>query len=39
MKMYEQGQGPKKRTRINLVKWDCGWLNKHTKQASLRSPK
>jgi len=38
-KIYEQWQGPKKRTRVNnLAKWDRGWWNKHTKQASLRSP-
>jgi len=37
-KIYEQWQGPKKRVRVNnLVNWDHGWWNKHTKQASLRS--
>jgi len=38
-KIHEQWQGPKKRGRVNnLVKWNRGWWNKHTKQASLRSP-
>jgi len=38
-KIYEQWQGPKKRAQVNnLVKWDRGWWNKHTKEASLRSP-
>jgi len=38
-KIYEQWKCPKIRGRVNnLVKWDRGWWNKHTKQASLRSP-
>jgi len=33
--IYEQWQGPKKRTRVNsLVKWDCRWWHKYTKQES-----
>jgi len=38
-KIYEQWQGPNKRARVNnLVKWDCRWWHKYTKQASSRSP-
>jgi len=34
--MNGQLQGPKKRARVNnLVKWDRGWWNKHTKQACV----
>jgi len=35
-KIYEQWQGTKKRARVNnVVKWDRGWWNKHTKQACV----
>jgi len=38
-KIYEQWQGPKKSARVNnLMKWDLGWWNKHTKHTSMRSP-